>query len=171
MSEILAPFPYPRPTSLLLAVLGPTLLGAALGMKTGLGSMALCASVLPAIVLGVALLMAPAFYIGASLLGRSPSSTELARATGLGLRACGTTLLGLLPPTLFLLSTASKGAGAAWLCALALACASLVGTRRLYAEIYPQHQAGFLGWVFFAGWSLLSLGIGLDFYSTLARTL
>src|SRR5688572_15395751 len=99
--------------SLAAAAAGPIAIGAVLGLPFGLGRVAVQAAALPAIFAGVALVMAPALYIAASLVARpAPHARDVARSFLEGLRASGTMLIGLAAPTAFLLVTTRTQRGA-----------------------------------------------------------
>jgi len=126
-----------HPSSLLRTIGGPIALGAALGLPAGAGGLLRQAATLPGIVLGLTLLMAPALYIGSSLLGLAPPAADALRAAGRALRACGTLLLGLAPATAFLLATASDARSVALgLGGAVLASGALCGLRLLFGGLY-----------------------------------
>lgn len=152
-----------------LAIGGPALMGAVLGLPLGLAGMAAGALALPAIVFGVALLTSPALYIGASLVGIAPPASDSLRAGVRALRASGLVLLGLAAPAAFLLATtapAGAGAGAhegVRLFALAVVGgAALAGFRKAYHDLFRlervhDHVTAF---VLFGAWALMTSLMG-----------
>ncbi len=150
--------------SLALALAGPFVMGAVLGLPGGPSHVMREALLLPAVVYGVTALMAPALYIGMALIGSSPPASYVARAISRGLRACGLVLAGLAPAAAFLLATAD-GNWAVWVFGTAaVAAAALLGVRRLFQEL--RHQEVRLGraLVLYTIWSLVSLGLGAHFF-------
>jgi hypothetical protein len=143
----------------LLALGGPLAIGAILGMRSGAYATGADALSLPAVVFGVTLLMMPALYILASLLGAAPEAGEVAAATGAGLRACGTALLGLAGPAAFLAATAD-GAGIPKLTgAMVVIAGGLCGLRALYVGLFAG-RGGQRAAVLFTCWSALVLALG-----------
>jgi hypothetical protein len=88
-----------------VALGGPVVAGAILGLRAGPRPTLAMAAGLPAIVAAVTLLTTPTLYVGGALLGRRLSLAEVARATGEALHALGLALLGLAPLSLLLATT------------------------------------------------------------------
>jgi hypothetical protein len=139
------------------AVAGPLAAGAAVALPLGDPAQAL---VVPGTLFGVALLMTPALYIFASLLDVAPGAGATLRALVRGLGRCGTLLLGLSPPLVFLAASTRSAAAAGVLGALMLAAGALAGLRGLWRDLFGERGETGLAHVLFAGWSLVSLGIG-----------
>ena len=149
---------------LFVAGAGPLLMGAVLGLPAGAAGMLRQGWMLPAVVFGVAALMAPALYIGMSLVGVSPPAAEVAKAFAESLRACGTVLAGLAPATAFLLATAD-GDWAVWVFGIAaVASAALLGVRRLFNELRTREASLLRSLPLYLAWALVSLGLGLHFF-------
>jgi len=146
--------------AVLVAAAGPAAIGAVLGMPRGGLAMASGAAILPAILLGVTVLMVPALYITTSLLGAAPPARETPTHLGGALRAMGTILLGLAPPSAFLAATMGSGATVLVLGALVTTFGTLVGLRRLFAGMFGGRPAGMPAVLACALWSLVALVIG-----------
>lgn len=150
--------------SLALALAGPFVMGAVLGLPGGPSQVMREGLLLPAVFYGVTALMAPALYIGMSLIGSSPPASYVANAMARGFRACGLVLAGLAPAAAFLLATAD-GDWAVWVFGTAaVAAAALLGVRRLFQEL--RHEEVRLGraLALYTVWSLVSLGLGAHFF-------
>lgn len=151
-------------SSVAVGAAGPFAMGAVLGLPDGPARMLSEGLMLPAVVFGVTALMAPALYIGMSLVNVSPPAAEVVRAFGEALRACGTVLAGLAPATAFLLATA-QGAWAVWVFgSLAVAAAALLGVRRLFNELRDDDTSLLRSLPLYTVWALVSLGLGVHFF-------
>lgn len=147
-----------------IALAGPFAMGAVLGFPSGPSRMISEGLLLPAVVFGVTALMAPALYIGMSLVGASPPATEVVRAFGDGLRACGIVLAGLAPATAFLLATAD-GSWAVWVFGIAaVGAAALLGVRRLFNQLRAEDTSLLRSLPLYTVWALVSLGLGVHFF-------
>lgn len=151
---------WPRSTTMLASVGGPLILGAVIGLPFGTQSVLRQSVTLPLIVLGLALLMAPALYIGLSLVGAAPPATQVVRSVGRGLRAKGIVLAGLAPAAAFLVTTASHVIVTYALATLVLAGAALVGMRRVYRELFPDGASLARATALFVAWAVVSLLLG-----------
>jgi hypothetical protein len=150
----------PRPTTLLVVLGGPALTGACLGLPFGGRTMLTEAALVPAIILGLTALMAPALSIGATLLGVAPPAAAVGRAVGHALRVLGTALLGLAPPAAFLLATALSPGLARVIAALVLVGAALCALRLLYGSMFASRGTGARALPLFAAWALVCGAIG-----------
>lgn len=147
-----------------IALAGPMVMGAVLGLPSGVARMLTESLLLPAVVLGVAVLMAPALYIGLSLIGAAPPAAAVLSAFGAGLRACGILLAGLAPATAFLIVTAN-GTWAVWAFgSIVVAAGALLGLRRLFGELRDDSTSALRTAPLYAVWSLVSLGLGVHFF-------
>jgi hypothetical protein len=138
--------------------MGPAACGAVLGLPAGPAKVAVLAVVVPAAVLGLAVLMVPALYVGATLAGVAPPARQVVKAAGDAITGCGIALLGLVPPTGFVVATANRSRGI-WVVGLVvIGAAVIVGLARLYRELFgePARRAPFL----FGTWALVALGLG-----------
>ena len=141
-----------------MAIAGPALVGAALGLPDGPAAVAARAALLPAIVLGVALIMLPALYIGAAFLGVAPSARSVVTAAGSALADTGTVFLGLAPALAFLVVASTRPASVELLGYLAVALAVVIGLRALYLRLFMERAARVVP--LFACWAAVSVGIG-----------
>jgi hypothetical protein len=89
-----------------IALAGPVLQGAILGLRAGPGVMLAFALGLPAIVAAVTLLTTPTLYVGGAVLGRL-SLAQVAASTGRALHALGLAMLGMAPLSLLLATTSA----------------------------------------------------------------
>jgi hypothetical protein len=182
----------PEPGAWLAAVGGPLALGAVLGLS---GNLAARAAGVPAVVFGVAALMAPALYIAASLARIAPDPRAAAGASLRALRAGGLVMLGLAAPTAFVLATNPGVDAGPWLLGMAVTGAgALAAIRVLSSDLFPprpvcsrcRREHTVRGAVFctecggpivrrgairavsvVAGWSLVTLAIGAQLLSNL----
>lgn len=153
------------PVDLLLAAGGPMAVGAVLGLHRGPLAMLPGALSLPAVVLGVTIVMMPALYIGAALAGVAPPARQVAVSLARGFRACGVVMLGLTAPVLFLLATTQSNAMAVLLGGAATAAGALAGLRLLYADLFQAPSPRI--WGAFGLWSLVALALGVRMYLSL----
>lgn len=149
-----------RLVTLLVAVAGPAAIGAVLGMPEGGLAMASGAAALPAILLGVTVLMLPALYISTSLLGAAPPAGATLAHLGRALWSTGTVLLGLAGPSAFLAATMGSRGTALALGALVTLGGALVGLRALFAGMFAGRAVATTGVVACAAWSLVAMTIG-----------
>lgn len=147
-----------------LALAGPFAMGAVLGFPSGPMRMISEGLLLPAVVFGVTAVMAPALYIGLSLVRVSPPAHDVARAFSDGLRACGVVLAGLAPATAFLLATADASWAVGVFGMVSVGAATLLGVRRLFAQLRRGDVNLLRALPLFAGWALVSLGLGVHFF-------
>ncbi|ACY12912.1 hypothetical protein [Haliangium ochraceum] len=158
-----APLPAASWRDMLLATLaGPVALGAVLGLEVGPLTALLKSLALPAVLLGVAAVMVPALYVGATLTGAAPPAHLLVRSLGRGFRACGLVMLGLVAPALFLLATTQALGVAALVGTAATAAGVLIGLRVLFTDLFRGRST--VAIAAFALWSLVALGIGLRLF-------
>ncbi len=159
-----------RPSDVLLAIGGPVAMGAVIGMQFNLFFLVREAAILPLIVCGVAIMMIPVLYIGLNLVDVAPSVRQVAMAVLRGARISGVVLLGLVPPTIFLLATTQNGVLVNWLGATLLATAACAALRVLYMDLFGGQSVSIRAASLFAAWSLVSMGIGASLYfDTLIR--
>lgn len=162
------------PLDALLALGGPILTGAVLGVQQGAAQdqtmlIGLRASLtLPLILLGVTAAMIPALYIATSLAGVAPPARQVGAAVVRGFRACGVIMLGLAAPFTFLLATSTNSALAVLLGGAVTAAGVLAGLRVLFADLF-RHPAPSLGEPLlvrfvFTLWSFVALAIGAQMY-------
>ena len=118
-----------------IALAGPILEGAILGLRAGPVAMLVFALGLPAIVAVVTLLTTPTLYVGGAVFGGRLSLADVTAAAGRSSHALGLALLGLAPLNLLLAATLPEPAAvpAQWLVLLAVAL--VVGLHRLSTEL------------------------------------
>jgi len=141
-----------------LALAGPALAGAALGLPHGPAALATRAALLPAIIVGVALIMLPALYIGAAFLGVAPNARSVISAAGSALADTGMVFLGLAPALLFLVAASTVTTTVVGLGYLTVALAVAIGLRALYLRLFTGNARRSVP--LFACWAMVSLGIG-----------
>jgi hypothetical protein len=150
---------------LALAAAGPIAVGAVLSAR--LGTLAPVIA-LPAIILGVTAVTAPALYIATAATGTAPPAQHMITALGRGLTALGIALLGLLAPLAFLLATSMTEGTWVGLGTLALAAGTLIGLASLHRALFEHRLASVSRDALFAGWSLAAILIGTRFYLDVA---
>ncbi len=158
-------------TTAALAIGGPAVMGAVLGMPAGVHGMLAQAATLPAILFGVALLTAPALYIATSLLGLAPPAGESLAAYVRALRASGLVLLGLAAPAAFLLATTAapegvdavqgvrEHAGIAIFAIATVGGAALAAYRKAWRDLFPRKDP-VAAFAVFAAWALVTSLMG-----------
>ena len=155
----------------LLALAGPALLGAALGMPFGLPRLLSEAALVTAIVVGLSVFMIPALYIAATLVGAAPSVDQVGASAASALRAGGTLLLGLAPATLFLIATSQTRLTVWILGFLVLAVSMIASLRILFSDLFTTPAARLRALPVFLIWSIVSLGLGAHLFErTLQRS-
>jgi hypothetical protein len=152
----------------LVALAGPALLGAALGMPFGLPKLLSEAAMVTAIVVGLSVLMIPALYIATTLVGAAPSADQVGASAASALRAGGTLLLGLAPATLFLIATSQTHVIVWILGFLVLSVSMIASLRILFSDLFTTPTARLRALPVFLIWSIVSLGLGAHLF---ARTL
>ncbi len=147
-----------------LAVGGPLVLGATLGIPSGVSRVMKEALMLPGLTLGLTLMMAPALYIGMSLAGAAPPASQVGASFARALRACGTVMAGVAPATAFLLATTQSHAFVQGFGVLAVGGATLAGLRSLWGEIIANADSRLRSMPVFAAWAVVSLGLGTHLF-------
>jgi len=160
-----APVPPSRSVTIsaLYTIGGPVLLGAVIGLPFGAQTMLYQAVSLPAVLLGITLLMAPALYIGLTLVGVAPPARRVVAALLEGLRVCGVVFVGLCPATAFILATATTATPALLLGTAVVAGGTIAGLRASFAQLLagvPLVRAVPL----VALWTTVSLGLGAHLF-------
>jgi hypothetical protein len=148
------------PLAVLVTVAGPVAVGAALGLPFGPRALLTEAAVVPAVVLGLTLLMVPALYIGTSLLGVAPPAASAVTTVGYALKASGTVLLGLAAPTAFLLATTSDPRVVRFLAVVVVAASVLCGLRILYLSMFHSRGTHLRALPVFVAWAFVCGAIG-----------
>jgi len=153
-----------RVMSALIAIGGPLALGATLGVPLGMKKMLADSVMLPALVLGLTVMMAPALYIGMTLVGAAPPASRVGAGVVRALRASGVVMAGLAPALAFLLSTTLSNIPMYVFGALAVGGATLAGLHALWSELVtaPEHRLRAIP--VFGLWALVSLGLGAHLF-------
>jgi len=120
-----------------VALAGPVVQGAILGLRQGPGTTVALALGLPAVVGVVGLLTTPTLYVGGALLGGRLSLGAVAAAAGRALHALGLAMLGLAPLSLLLATTSALPAKMAFpaVVLVLLVVALMIALHRLASEL------------------------------------
>lgn len=146
---------------LLLIVSGPALVGACAGIGVSAQTTIASAGTLPGVVIGLAVLMVPALYIGLALLDAAPEAADVLDGAVDGLVRMGMYCLGLAPALLFLAATSASEGPAVVLARLVLAVGALVALWRFGALVRAQSDDfGPAASAVFGVWALTGLVIG-----------
>jgi hypothetical protein len=116
--------------------------GLALGARFGVPAMAAHAAGVPLALVAVAVLGAPAFYIGLAHTGIDVDGRALVAAVARGVATSGVVLAGLAPALALMAVCCESAAGVAWYGAAGLAVGGLLGLRALYRELPASHSGG-----------------------------
>jgi hypothetical protein len=149
-----------------LTVGGPALVGALLAMPLGLVGTASGALQLPAVLIGVTLLMMPALYICASLNGFQLTTRTLLEASKTSLMRTSLVLLGLAPALLFVGASSESLRMMQKLAPYALRIAVFIGVRAIFPLIFGE-TAPLRSKVLFAAWAFVGIGIAESLTSNL----
>jgi hypothetical protein len=125
-----------------IALAGPVVTGAVLGLRAGAGAMAVFALGLPVVVAAVTLLTTPTLYVGGAVLGGRLSLSEVLAATAHSLHGLGLALLGLAPLNLLLVATLPAATGVPLRGVLLLVLGLFVGLHRLATELDARMGEG-----------------------------
>jgi hypothetical protein len=120
---------------LAIALAGPLLEGAILGLRGGPRAMAVLALGLPAIIAAVTALTTPMLYVGGAVFGGGLSLEQVATSTGRALHALGLGLLGVTPLSLLLAATLPDPEVAPLQAVILVVVALAVGLHRLCTEL------------------------------------
>jgi ABC-type transport system involved in cytochrome c biogenesis permease subunit len=145
-----------------IIIAGPALIGAALGLPEGVGTSAARAAVLPAIVVGVALLTLPALYIGAAFFGVAPRAQAVVRSASGALKDMGIVFFGLAAPLVFLVAASTESTTVRILGQLAVSLGVVLGFRALYVRLFDRRSLRAL--TLFVCWAMVSFGIGAQLF-------
>ena len=154
-----------RARDTLVAIGAPALVGACLGIPFGAAALAQTALALPAIFVGVGLLMTPALYIAAAFLGAAPSASEVAAAAGSTLKNAGVILLGLTPALAFLVATTNRPGTVLLLAHGVVGLTAVLALGMLFRRLFRRPDgAAACGKLrvsaLFLAWSAVTLGLG-----------
>lgn len=151
--------------ALALTACGPVAVGALIAARTGTAAPI---AAVPAVVFGVVAATSPALYIASAATGTAPPLPEMARALAAALGAFGVALAGLLLPAAFLALSAVAPTTAFAVATGAIACAALLGLRRLACELRPAFSRMSATFVFTVWW-MATFGIAGRLWWDLAR--
>ena len=149
---------------LAVALGGPMVHGAILGLREGPRATLAFALGLPVIVLAVTVLTAPTLYVGGAVFGGRLSLAQVAAGNARALHALGVATLGLAPLSLLLASTGLRSNDISTLQVMGLMVVGLaIALRRLAGEL--DAAAGFgkrtLSWhLLFAAHTAVAFVIG-----------
>jgi hypothetical protein len=146
-------------------LVGPVALGAALGFSQGVLTMLTNALALPTLVLGLALTMTPALYIGLSLTGGAPKAAEVAHATLSALRSSGLVMAGFAPATLFIVASTHVEHQANLVATVVVGTAVVLGLRCL-SDLLFSRQRSARHVVVYGAWAVIGLALGADLLNT-----
>ena len=130
------PFRWPAAGGVLLALGGAAATGAILGLPEGPMVIGARALALPAILLGVAVVMVPPLYIASTTFGVAPPAARFLECTSDALRDGGRVLLGMAPALAFMVATSTIGETVWVLGNLVVVLAALLATRTLYLSLF-----------------------------------
>jgi hypothetical protein len=166
---------------LAVALAGPVLQGAVLGLRGGPREMLVLALGLPVVIGAVSLVTTPTLYAGGAVFGARLSLAEVLRATLRAFHALGLALLGLAPLSLLLGATGERMNGTTLSLQVMglLMVALLIAVHRLSTELRSEQEgAGRLvgdaarplaGHLLFAAHVVMSFIIGARLLMALVR--
>jgi hypothetical protein len=136
---------------LAVALAGPIVEGAILGLRQGPGATLALGLGMPVVVGLVALLTTPTLYVGGAVLGGRLTLGAVVAAAGRSLHALGLAMLGLAPLSLLLATTSASVGGVPGQVVLLVVVALMIALQRLASEL--DEVAGDAKWGL--GWNLL----------------
>lgn len=146
--------------ALVLGLMGIGGVGAVAGIEHGAFAVIHDAALLPACIAIVAVVLAPALYIGSSMAGQEVQLRELGIAILAGLRAAGVAALGLMAPVLFLLSSTTDSRMAEFLVGAVLLFVGALGFWATYRWLFESRPHSPLVLAAYVLWALVFVGIG-----------
>jgi hypothetical protein len=155
---------------LAVALAGPVVEGAILGLRQGPGATLALALGLPLVVGAVALLTTPTLYVGGAVLGGRLSLAAVAAASGRALHALGLAMLGLAPLSLLLATTSAVPADGQVVALVVVAL--MIALHRLASELDAAAGDGKRGptwYLLFAGHTAVAFIIGSRLFGELVR--
>lgn len=138
--------------------IGPAAVGVALALNATLSTALMHAVAFPTVIVGVAMLMVPALYIGVTILDRSPTAHAITTGLSAALRDTGLILLGFALPVAFVVRCAGPGSTMLAVGLGVVAFALAVGLLTLHGALFRGR--GRRMQALFAGWSLIGVAIG-----------
>ena len=157
---------------LAVALAGPILQGAILGLRSGPAAMLALALGLPAVVAAVTLVTTPTLYVGGAVLGGRLSLGQVAAGTARALQALGLAMLGLAPLSLLLATTQALSAHNRFSLQVAglVVVALMIALHRLAAQLDAAAGEGkrTLAWhLLFAAQTAIAFILGARFFTDL----
>jgi hypothetical protein len=156
-----------------VALAGPVVEGAILGLRQGPGATLALALGLPAVVAAVALLTTPTLYVGSAVLGGRLSLEAVMAASGRSLRALGLAMLGLAPLSLLLATTSALPSSATLpgQVVVLVLVALVVAMHRLGTELdaAAEGRRGVAWHLLFAGHTAVAFLIGSRLFADLVQ--
>ncbi len=167
-AETVEPQPSPAElkSALALAIVGPGVAGAVVGLPESVDVLLLLMWRLPVAIFGAALALLPALYIGCAFAGRAPPPRAFAHHALLSLGDFGTVVLGGSPALAFLLSVSTDRMDAAllvlgaWLAACLMWSASMARRLRVFSVDARRGRVVAL----YLAWSAVSAGVALRLF-------
>jgi hypothetical protein len=145
-----------------LALSGPIALGAVLGLGSGSRAIFAQSVLLPCLVVGLTLALAPALYIGLSLAGGAPPPLALIGELRKGLASTGTVMAGLSPAVLFLVVASGDHSANVVLGIAVAGGAALIGLRQLFCGLIQKSPSRQRFALIFVPWTMIALSLGSD---------
>lgn len=145
-----------------LALSGPIALGAVLGLGAGTRTIFAQSLLLPCLVVGLTLALAPALYIGLSLAGGAPPAVAMLGELRKGLTSTGIVMAGLSPAVAFLIVASGARSGNVLLGTAVAGGAALIGLRQLFRGLLEKTPSRERFALIFVPWTLIALSLGTD---------
>jgi hypothetical protein len=153
-----------------VALAGPVVEGAILGLRQGPGATLALAVGLPVVVGAVALLTTPTLYVGGAVLGGRLSLGAVAAAAWRALNALGLAMLGLAPLSLLLATTSSRTDSGAAQVIILVVVSLMIALHRLATELDAAagDKPRGMGWyLLFASHTAVAFIIGARLFNDL----
>lgn len=146
--------------ALAIAVLGAIAIGACLGLREGAGAMSIRMLAMPFLLGGIVVVTGPALFVGLALVGEAPPLSDFLNRGARAFGDVGILLLGLTPPTLFLMGSVRMAVSSGFLAFFVVGFAYLVGVRSL-AHRLAENKLATAGMGVLVAWSILTARIGV----------
>jgi hypothetical protein len=149
-----------RMKSLTLLLAGPVLIGATVGAPLGWEHVIRRAVALPAVLIGMTVLLVPALYILLALAKSAPPASVFLGSAWSSMSTMGTVLLGFVLPYAFLTSSSESLAIHTRMAVMVVLLAVSMGLVGMYRSLMSGRAGNKLAWLFFVGWSLTGIALG-----------
>jgi hypothetical protein len=154
-----------------LALSGPIALGAVLGLGSGSRAIFAQSLLLPCLVVGLTLALAPALYIGLSLAGGAPPALAVLGELRKGLMSTGIVMAGLSPAVAFLVVSSGARTGSVLLGIAVAGGAALIGLRQLFRGLLDKTPSKERFALIFVPWAMIALALGTDLLVSLLESM